>query len=331
MALVDQDDWLHEPEATPGWQENWLFAGLDAASRTGFYVHLGRLTDFDRYDVKVAVAVGGEVVSTSVSRPLEHPAKDDLGTGGLEVTALEPFRRWRVRYDGSGRAGPVDGLLCAGGAARGSGGVPGRDRVPLHLDVTFEALGPPLDMAGGMRLLADRGNDGGHYEQGLRWRGTARAGGSAVDAGGLAVRDHSWGVRRLGGITGVWWCPMVVEAGDGRSGPTQLGGISLIAGDQAVRMAFRQDGEGPLHASRHFDLDLADVDHARQWEATCLHYGAPGDPAALDVAVERVLRFPIAYPQGWGAPFVSDETLCRVRLADGRSGFGIVEWNGPRP
>jgi hypothetical protein len=79
------------------------------------------------------------------------------------------------------------------------------------------------------------------------------------------------------------------------------------------------------------DLDLPDTDHGRQWESTRLHYGTPGEPGALDVSAERVLRLPIAYPEGWGVPFISDETLCTVSLADGRSGFGIVEWNGPRP
>lgn len=353
MTLLPHDEWLHQPEAVTGWQENWLFAGLDRngqpGSATGFYVHLGRLTEFDRYDVKVAVAAGGEVVSTSLSRRLEDPAKDDLAAGGLEVTALEPFRRWRVRFDGTGRPGLADGLLCVDGAGN----------VPVQLDVTFDALGPPLDMEEGIRLLAHQGNDGGHYEQGLRWRGTARAGGSVVEAGGLGVRDHSWGVRQLGGVAGVWWAPMVVEAGtlSGKSTesvgnppgvradrgpgeaqapadppePTQLGGIKLLAGGQATRFAFRQDGPGPLRAFTDFDLDLPDGGHAGRWESTRLHYGGPGDTGALDVTVEPVLRLPIAYPEGWGVPFVSDEMLGRVTLADGRSGFGIVEWNAPRP
>jgi len=139
------------------------------------------------------------------------------------------------------------------------------------------------------------------------------------------VRDHTWGVRELVDVTGVWWAPMVEEAG-----PSQLGGIKLIAGDQAVRFAFRQDRPGSLDAFRHFDLDLPDADHATQWDTTRLHYGDADKPGALDVTVRRVLRLPIAYPEGWGVPFVSDETLCTITLTDGRSGFGIVEWNGPR-
>ncbi len=350
MTLFPDDDWLHQPEAATGWQENWLFAGLDPngqqGSGTGFYVHLGRLTEFDRYDVKVAVAVGGEVVSTSLSRRLEDPAKDDLAAPGLEVTAVEPFQTWRLRYDGTGRAGLADGLLCTDAS--------GDDA--LHFDLTFEALGPPLDMAEGMRLLADQGNDGGHYEQGLRWHGAVRAGEAQVEAAGLAVRDHSWGVRQLAGVTGVWWAPMVVTAetpsgkstesvgnslgvragGPGEalgaaSEPTQLGGIKLMGGGQAVRMAFRRDGDGPIHASREFAVDLPDAGHAGRWESTRLHYGGPGDTGALDVTVEPLLRLPIAYPEGWGVPFVSDEMLGRVTLADGRSGFGIVEWNARGP
>jgi hypothetical protein len=316
VTLGPGDEWLHTPEAVPGWQENWIFVGLDAATGTGFYVHLGRLPDLDRYDVKVAVAVGGKVVSTSPSRPLEDAAKDDLAGPGLEVAVLEPFRRWRVRYDGVGRPGLTDDLLCVDAAGE----------IPLQLDVTVEALGPALDMAEGMRLLADQGNDGGHYEQGLRWRGTARAGGTTVDAGGLAVRDHSWGVRHLAGINGVWWAPMVFD-----EGPTQLGGIKLLAGGEAVRFAFRQDGPGPLGAFRHFALDIADADHATGWDRTRLRYGDPGEAGSLEVTAVRCLRLPIAYPEGWGMPFVSDETLCTVTLDDGRSGFGIVEWNGPLP
>ena len=314
MTLSQNDEWLHEPEAATGWQENFLFVGLDAATGTGFYLHFGRLPQLDRYDVKIAVAVGGEIVSASLSRPLEDPAKDDLGCAGLEVTPVEPFRRWRVRYEGAGRAGPTGGVLC----------VDAEGDIPLELDVTFDALGPPLDMEEGMRMLADTGNDGGHYEQGLRWSGSARAGAAAVEAAGLGVRDHTWGVRQLAGITGVWWAPMVFDG-------TELGGIKLLAGDQAVRFAFRQDGDGPIRGFRHFDLDVADADHATQWRATRLHYGAAGDPGALDVNAKRVMRLPISYSEGWGAPFISDETLCTLSLADGRTGFGIVEWNGPHP
>jgi len=316
-TLRPDDEGLHAPEAATGWQENWIFVGLDTASDIGFYVHLGRLPDLDRYDVKVAVSVGGEVASTSLSRPLEHPAKDDLACAGLEVSTLEPFRRWRVRYDGAGRVGITDGLLC----------VDGSGATVLHLDVVLEALGPPLDMGEGMRLLAEVGNDGGHYEQGMRWRGTARAGGATVSAAGLAVRDHSWGVRHLVGVTGVWWAPMAIAGPE----PLQLGGVRLIAGDQEVPFAFRQDEPGGLVAFRHFAVDIPPADHDRLWDGTGLQYGPEGEPGALSVAARRALRLPIAYPEGWGAPFVSDETLCTVTLDDGRSGFGIVEWNGPLP
>jgi hypothetical protein len=321
MTLHHNDEWLHEPQAATGWQENFLFVGLDPATGTGFYLHAGRLPQFDRYDVKLAVTTAGEVVSTSLSRPLEDAAKDDLGCAGLEVTPVEPFRRWRVRYDGTGRIGLTDGVLCVD-----SGG-----DAPLQIDITFDALGPPLDMEEAMSMLADQGNDGGHYEQGLRWSGTARVGATTVEAAGLGVRDHTWGVRQLGGVAGVWWAPMVVEAGGPSTAPTQLGGIKLLAGGQTVQFAFRQDAQGSLRAFRHFDLDVADSDHGSQWQTTRLHYGDAGEPGALDVTVERALRLPISYSEGWGVPFVSDETLCTINLADGRTGFGIVEWNGPRP
>ena len=34
-----------------------------------------------------------------------------------------------------------------------------------------------------------------HYEQGGTWTGTLRIGDDEVQAGGLFVRDHSWGPR----------------------------------------------------------------------------------------------------------------------------------------
>ena len=177
----------------------------------------------------------------------------------------------------------------------------------------------------GLRLVPETGNESGHFEQGLLWRGTARAGGPTVEAGGLAVRDHTWGVRHLGGIDGVWWAPMVIDSGPT---PLQLGGIRLFAGDHEVPFAFRQD-PGGLVAFRHFAVDLPRADHGRRWDATGLRYGGEDEPGAVAVAARRALRLPIAYCEGWGVPFVSDETLCTVTLGDGRSGFGIVEWNGP--
>jgi len=315
MTLHHNDEWLHEPEAATGWQENFLFVGLDPATGTGFYLHFGRLPQLDRYDVKLAVAVDGEFVSTSLSRPLEGPAKDDLGCPGLEVTPIEPFRRWRVRYEGTGQSGFSDGVLCVD-----SGG-----EIPLQIDVTFDALGPPLDLEEGMRMLADSGNDGGHYEQGLRWSGSVRAGGARRETGGLGVRDHTWGVRQLAGITGVWWAPTVFEPAGPDGVQTQLGGVKLLADEVSVTGSARQDSPGTLEASPHFDLDQPDAQHDARWTRTVLHYGD------LDITAERVLRFPISYREGWGVPFISDETLCTISLADGRTGFGIVEWNGPHP
>jgi len=140
------------------------------------------------------------------------------------------------------------------------------------------------------------------------------------------VRDHTWGVRHLAGLTGVWWAPMVIDSGPA---PVQLGAVRVLAGDQEVPFAFRQEGAGGLVALHDFAVEVTHGEQRRGWESTGLRYGADGEPGAVAVAARRALRLPIAYPEGWGVPFVSDETLCTVTLDDGRSGFGIVEWNGP--
>jgi hypothetical protein len=80
--------------------------------------------------------------------------------GGLELSCLEPLRRYRVRY--------ADGELCA-------------------LDLEYEGLFAPhaVGIAGGR----------GHLDQPCRVRGALRLRGEQIAIDGFEMRDRSWHVR----------------------------------------------------------------------------------------------------------------------------------------
>ena len=89
--------------------------------------------------------------------------KGDLSAcsvGGLELSCLEPLRRYRVRY--------ADGELCA-------------------LDLEYEGLFPPH--------VAARAGGRGHLDQPCRVRGALRLRGEEFRIDGFEMRDRSWHVR----------------------------------------------------------------------------------------------------------------------------------------
>lgn len=162
------DDRFHAPvEAHPLWSETAWFA---------FSVPERRLCGcvYPLFRPKLGIcSVGVHVWDDTAFEPwrvlysrtqwhLRMPG-GDLGAcsvGGLELSCLEPLRRYRVRYR--------DGELCT-------------------LDLEYEGLFPPHVAA----IAAGRG----HLDQPCRVRGALRLRGEEIRIDGYEMRDRSWHVR----------------------------------------------------------------------------------------------------------------------------------------
>jgi hypothetical protein len=190
-----------EPDV-PFWSENLLFAVYDPTSDVGLWLHLGTVpTDWSMWhEMNYAFLPGDEGVLSMWSYHRTAPERRP-GGAGLDLRCIEPFRRWRVSFDGYGihtsNAEMQEGVTRVG---------PQR-RFLVELDI--ESVTPAWDMHTAAEDATGRGSMQGqgwareHYEQLYRARGQVLLGVDEFAFDGYGWRDHSQGPR--GGGSGAPW------------------------------------------------------------------------------------------------------------------------------
>jgi hypothetical protein len=189
------------------WSENLAWAFYDPVRDLGFWLHLGTMPgDWGIWEDRVLVAMPTDQGVFTQRSYLRTPPERRPGAANLVAECLEPFRRWRVTFDGFAvrvqyermRTGIVtDGL---------------QEQLSFELEITSEV--PVWDMHAaathetGRGSMAEQGWASEHYEQAIRAVGTTHlpSGEVAVDATGW--RDHSRGPRGPG--TGKPWFGHVI-------------------------------------------------------------------------------------------------------------------------
>jgi len=183
METVSQsDEFHHDPVPGKNWQENYVFHAWDPARNSGWFIHLGHIFDEGLIDVRVSTIIDGEVTSATV----QAPGADCLAAPGVDVKAVVPLERLKIRYSGSGARGPDDDGFF--GERKGD--------VPFGFDIEMISEHPAVTWTEVTRKLnMDPLRSGTRYEQGARWKGRLWSGDQVIEAEGLLVRDHSWGPR----------------------------------------------------------------------------------------------------------------------------------------
>jgi hypothetical protein len=198
--LQPSDEFAHQPLPVTNWQENYVWHAWDPATRSGWNLHLGNISDEKYIDVRGHVIIRGNVTACS----FQEPGADCLGVTGLDADIRSPFEEHRLQFAGHGSAGPDAG----GWFGRGAGDVP----FGFDVDIVSEHQAFDANAFPEMDGRVDLPGTGNHYELGARWRGRLWSGAEEITAAGLLVRDHSWGGR-------VWtwdesfWLPMVFDEG----------------------------------------------------------------------------------------------------------------------
>ena len=104
-------------------------------------------------------------------------------------------------------------------------------------------------------------------------------------------------------------------------GTYQLAGIDMHT-DEGTRTTFSFERDGTTQvAFPNLDVTITQGDANDYSRATI----RCGDQVTVDA--RRRLRLPIAYYRGGGVGWVSDDALCTLETADGRTGFGVIERN----
>lgn len=181
-----------EPEI-PFWTENLLFCPYDPKTGIGGWLHLGSVpNDWGMWEDRVLLCLPGDEGVLSMWGYTRPSQADKPAGANLSARCIEPFRKWKVSFDGY--ADHVPNVDMQAGMARH--GV----RVRLVIDLDVEAIMPVYDYS----LATSGGGKGGmdsqnwakqHYEQMYTAKGTITVGAKTYPYDGFGWRDHSQGPR----------------------------------------------------------------------------------------------------------------------------------------
>lgn len=237
--LDPSHDRAHPVEGDAAWSESYYFNCYDPDADIGFYTRVGVRPNEGTIDVGLSLWVpGGGIDHLGHRREQTEMVDSRLEVGPVTYEMLEPMKRWRLTAEGASLKGTA------------------------AMDVTFEALTPPIGGDGQNKDAADSSSaqtrlsvGKGHLEQGGRWTGWIEAGGQRRPLGGNARgnRDKSWGPRRWGGPKMWRWFSINIDD------DTHFGGIVIgTEGGDLHRGWVWRDGEHTSIAEWKVTSDLED-------------------------------------------------------------------------
>lgn len=178
----------------PFWAENMLFTPYDPTRNIGMWLHLGTVPGtWEMWEDQVIITLpddGGVLTMWAYHRT--DPARKPAGAN-LRFECLEPYRRWRITFDGFCLHTPFEQIATSV--------VHDGDKIPARVELDIDMATPIWDahtaaeVETGQGAMAEQQWASEHYEQLYRARGTVRWGDHEVDFDGAGWRDHSRGPR----------------------------------------------------------------------------------------------------------------------------------------
>lgn len=208
LVLEPEDEYCHEPEAATNYNESMYLNAFDRKGRVGGWLRLGNRVHEGHAEMSCCVYLPGGRVAFMFKRPaIEH--NREMNAGGMCIDVLEPFRRLRVRYQGS-----VCLLERPLEMAEPRRAFEANPIVPCRVDLDYSGSAP---MFGGKTVRADgseleldpeKSFARAHYEQHVAARGTIQVGDERFELDGHGLRDKSWGPRYWQALRWYRWLPL---------------------------------------------------------------------------------------------------------------------------
>ncbi|MEW6442232.1 MAG: hypothetical protein AB1640_14945 [bacterium] len=174
-----RDEGIHDypKDLETAWKENWYFNFIDRKNRAWGINHISLMRHTNQGRFTAIHVVDDEILPYSNLMDIENLR--ETADGKLRFEFPEPFKKFRVSFSG-----------------------------PWHqVEIEYEALFPAHDYGkseegreGGNRALSVR-----HYRQALRARGELTKDGRTRPIECVCDRDHTWGYRDEGLLTGWNW------------------------------------------------------------------------------------------------------------------------------
>lgn len=304
-VLDDRDEFLHTPERSPTWQENYFFIGRDDSTGTIVYLHLERVPGRGEVEAKAFVELGGNRCSAMVV----HPGDDCFDIPGVRLAVEEPFSRWQVAVNLMGEADEASDWA----AEKLTG------PVPFGFDLKITSTLGPTDWASSGAALGRPDIILDHYEVPCMWSGSVWCGNSRVSATGLLVRDHSWGPRDLATFEFAFWTPMVFG-----EATAFISGVTMLVGGHYAGFTYIDTGSGAVLHEQPW-VRLAGFPERHGYGSASWRCPADGDHPDEQVEIEVRSHVPVCYPGMGDGHYIND--ALGVATWGARTGLGIVELN----
>jgi hypothetical protein len=313
MTLTSRDEELHRPpDPLPdNWQENLFYILWNTTTHDGFMMHVQRVPGRKVQEARIVARAGGQ----SASATLTGPYHVDRPVDGVTLGVTTAFRDLSVRteFGGSPDPGPM-GFIAAH-----SGG-----DVPVLVDVRLQSELEPIDFAEGLAHIttllrtdssAPQMGDQAHYEQGGRWSGLLRVGDVEVEASGLFVRDHSWGVRHEHNDFSAFWTATCLD-----EGRVFCNAIGIPKGDGFAGIGAISDRDG-VRFTQQVSAAFTPTAGLLGYDRSTVTYG-PG----IDLTVHGTTQqhWPLYLPFSGQSRY--DNNAISAVESNGKRGFAVMEW-----
>ncbi len=300
LAPMPADEAQHPRGSEPLWNESWYLDFAAPAEGLGGWIRLGLYPNLGRAWINVLLC--GPNMPTIALNDFEVPAPADpheLRTADIVLTqrAIEPLRSYHVTVRGQGQAYGDPLALLRGETGR---------LVPVSMDLVWSTVGVPY----AYRITP-------RYEIPCTVSGNVTIGNARHTLAGVAgQRDHSWGVRDWWSMDWVWSALHLDDGTHVHAVEIRLPGIAPIGLGYVQRADQRLVELETVNARESFTANGLPVRTELDLEPGCL-------VATTDVVAHAPVRLVAddgrisQFPRAWVS----------VKMADGRSGTGWVEWN----
>jgi hypothetical protein len=295
-AVRPAEEWRHDPDAEPLWNESWYADVVSSDGSLAAYIRLGFYPNEGVTWWHVAVV--------GVDRPLVVCQRTDLAVPSDGLALRSDDVDVALTIESELESFSVRGSMTGARHDKATDVYDGKSGEPvaIELDLTWATDGVPFHYTVTPR-----------YEIPCRVTGSVTVDGEVLRLDGPGQRDHSWGVRDWWSFS---WCWSAGHLDDGTH--THLTHLRL---DEGFAPGYVQRA-GELSPVRSGSVSEQLGDRGLATTATLRHDD-------LVVEVEPIAFGPILLVAPDGRVGHFPRASARFRTADGRSGLGWIEWNQP--
>ena len=318
-VLNPEDEYTHEPDPVPNYNESMYLNGFDLEREVGAWFRIGNRVNEGYAEMTVCIYLADGRVAFVYRRP-EITSNDEMKAGGLEIKVIEPFEHLTVSYDGKV-------CLLDRPKEMADPRTAFKNNPSVECEVRLDVTGVS-PMYGGMPQYedgtpvetdAEKSFAKAHYEQHTAVKGTIQVGEETIALDGLGLRDKSWGPRYWQALRWYRWLPMIF-------GPDFAMMLSIIDRDGTPTRGGMVLEDGEYHTIRDCRIE-SDWDDDRY--QTAMRCWARTDHKEYEVTGEVLSMIPLrnrrTTADGEQLHTRITEAMTRYEC-NGRVGMGMSEY-----